>query len=621
MRGTKGDGAHARATGGGRRALARGAALVVAVAACLTLALCAAAGARTYCVNDAACVGTQEGSNAAALQKALESAAGHSNEGGPDVVEVGAGTYSRSGGFSYVGEAVEIRGAGRGATVLSDPGSASENVLVLNASASPTPALSELTVRVPASVQNETGIQLDSGTVEHVAIEGGGNPGGALSVTGLDLDGGEFADGSIEMTRGTTSSEAVVGGGGEIVASTLVGSYGVQAGPLTIRGCRISSEGTGVDFYNAADTIEDTLFDLEGRDGDAVIFGAWGGNDATATIRNVTIVNGGSESTGIAEEAYEPKSGSSTASLTLSDSIVDHVAHPLVQTTEEAGTAASATVEYSSLETSGDQAEAAKGGSTPTLTDTHAASTEPDFVAPVLGAHGFAEGDWRLAPGSPLIDAVKPGALAAGEDELDLEGDPRLVHGRRDVGAYEYQWRPPSISAGASLATALVGQAIGFGGSASAPEPGDTIVSYQWSFDDGAVAAGSSATHAFTAAGEHTATLSATDALGLTSTALVSVDVLAAAPTTPPSGCGCAPSPSSPLVLSGLRLAPDSFHAASSGAPVSTHKHAGTKVSFTLTRAGTVEFRVERLLRGFSHGKKCLPHAEGHTSRRCTRRV
>ena len=63
-----------------------------------------------------------------------------------------------------------------------------------------------------------------------------------------------------------------------------------------------------------------------------------------------------------------------------------------------------------------------------------------------------ANGDYRLAAGSPLID--KGAARAAAQGETDRAGDQRVVDGNgdgataRDIGAYEYQPQPqPSITA------------------------------------------------------------------------------------------------------------------------------------------------------------------------------
>jgi hypothetical protein len=47
------------------------------------------------------------------------------------------------------------------------------------------------------------------------------------------------------------------------------------------------------------------------------------------------------------------------------------------------------------------------------------------------------EGDYHLLPDSPCIDAGDPNYLAK-PNETDLDGKPRVINGRIDMGAYEY---------------------------------------------------------------------------------------------------------------------------------------------------------------------------------------
>src|ERR1700754_827731 len=103
--------------------------LVTATGA-LLLALAGSAQAETYCVDVPAC----DGETRATVQQALDAAAAG------DVVQLGARTYD-DGPFSG-GDAVEVVGAGRGATGLTaDAGAAP--VLALTAAGS---AVSDLTV-------------------------------------------------------------------------------------------------------------------------------------------------------------------------------------------------------------------------------------------------------------------------------------------------------------------------------------------------------------------------------------------------------------------------------------------------------------------------------------------
>jgi hypothetical protein len=66
--------------------------------------------------------------------------------------------------------------------------------------------------------------------------------------------------------------------------------------------------------------------------------------------------------------------------------------------------------------------------------------TDPLFVAPdgPDNIPGTEDDDLRLSPISPCVNAGDPN-FVPGPNETDLAGNPRLRHGRVDMGAYEYQ--------------------------------------------------------------------------------------------------------------------------------------------------------------------------------------
>jgi hypothetical protein len=81
--------------------------------------------------------------------------------------------------------------------------------------------------------------------------------------------------------------------------------------------------------------------------------------------------------------------------------------------------------------------------------------TDPCFVEPGYWANAndpnivlepndpnavWIDGDYHLLPSSPCIDAGDPNYVA-GPNETDLDGKPRIIGGRIDMGAYEYS--PP----------------------------------------------------------------------------------------------------------------------------------------------------------------------------------
>jgi PKD repeat protein len=86
--------------------------------------------------------------------------------------------------------------------------------------------------------------------------------------------------------------------------------------------------------------------------------------------------------------------------------------------------------------------------------------------------------------------------------------------------------QPPVADAGGPY-SAIVGASIAFDGSGSS-DPDGTIVSYDWTFGDGATASGASPAHAYGAAGTYTVALTVTDDTGRRATATTRADITVA---------------------------------------------------------------------------------------------
>jgi len=67
----------------------------------------------------------------------------------------------------------------------------------------------------------------------------------------------------------------------------------------------------------------------------------------------------------------------------------------------------------------------------------------PDSQPGAALSYTWVEGDYHLLPGSPCIDAGDPNYVVE-PNQTDLDGRPRIIGGRIDMGAYEYS---PPISA------------------------------------------------------------------------------------------------------------------------------------------------------------------------------
>ncbi len=589
------------------------------------LAAPAVASAQTYCVDDPTCVGTpvpglEPGET---LKNALELA----GEGGSNTVDLGPGIYSETGGFTYTGtEPVTIHGAGSGATLLTRSAATERDVLKVEGPGS----VSDLAIEIPEGDEQMAGLALEEGGLASELLVGAqGNTGNRYGVR--LRHGGTVMKSTIKVPNGT----AVYGYETIAVSDSLLeATFGVEvyySAAATVARCRILVEepGTGVSTYASNATVEDTLIDIGGAfQGYGVYAQGFASGPDETVLRNTTIVGTAGPST-YGVDAYAEHQQS--VSVRLDDSIIDGVQHTFRQTASEAGSTASVTSHYSSYDTAGDEQESEMGAAEPSPpTDLDPVSTEPDFLHPVEGTEGFEEANWRLAPGSPLIDAGAPGSLGGEESTTDLAGNPRLVHGRRDVGAYEYQWTAPTVHASASATSAASGQAVQFSGSAQTTEPGDSVVSYQWTFDDGAVVpAGSSATHAFTTPGTHTATLTATDLAGAKGVATVKVTVppplslVAVHPgTVSPKLSDVSETAKSWREGKALPLGVTKLPKAGKPGSGSGHPPVGTTFSFSLSEAATVTLTFTKPVSGRKVAGRCVaPTAANKKDRPCTRQV
>ncbi|MBI4393020.1 MAG: S8 family serine peptidase [Euryarchaeota archaeon] len=85
---------------------------------------------------------------------------------------------------------------------------------------------------------------------------------------------------------------------------------------------------------------------------------------------------------------------------------------------------------------------------------------------------------------------------------------------------------PPTPVLMGPTGPAIAGTSVGFDGSLSTADPGRSIVSYAWDFGDGGTAAGPVASHAFTAPGTYSVTLTVTDDGSLFGSEAIDVKVL-----------------------------------------------------------------------------------------------
>ena len=224
----------------------------------------------------------------------------------------------------------------------------------------------------------------------------------------------------------------------------------------------------------------------------------------SASLRNVTAYGaGGAYGLDVGATTSHPATINVTNSIIRSDTGVDVRAYD----DQTPGATSTVVLDHSNF------------GSTQTAYPTDSVTSPGTGAGNQTAAPHFVNAgalDLHEAAGSPTIDAGTSSGVVPGE--LDADGNPRIVHGAPDIGAYEFSPSAPRNPVAAfsfSPSSATTGQTFSFDGRGSSdPNPGGSIRTYAWSFGDGASAFGPTARHAFSRARTYTVRLTVTDALG-----------------------------------------------------------------------------------------------------------
>jgi hypothetical protein len=346
-----------------------------------------AAAGSTYCVATSGSDCYQNYSaDGVGLQQAINDADTNVDISGTttNTVRIGAGTFTKAGGFQTAGGTTSIVGAGQD-TVLTGTGQANE--IVLGApQGSPEASVSKL--RVDLTGTSASGIE------------------GFLRVSDVRVGGsGSALDAAVRLPPGGRLSRAVID-------------------PAKIRG-------NGV--FASTGFVEDTVIrvhkDLSGY-AFAIALGPADGTTGDMTLRHVTVVGDGTPgSEGVLDQALASNVAATTLNVTLRDSVLHGLDIPLDRFGVAKGAKAydgTANIDYrySSLDASRNQSTG-PGATTPGMGNL--ADPDPLFAA-----------DLSLRAGSPLIDMGDPAGPEAGDSPTDVAGSPRIIGTRRDIGAFEY---------------------------------------------------------------------------------------------------------------------------------------------------------------------------------------
>jgi hypothetical protein len=551
----------------------------------LTLCLAAPASAATFCVQKVACTGMFEMSLSAALTDA-------SGNGVRDRIELGAYTDTTP-AVDQAGSQVDIVGLGDTSALAGGGGSVARLKIQ-----EPTSTVSNLQVRLNAD--DSTGIETN-GVVRNVAVTA--DAPADQTLVGVLMKGTSTLDGAgvfFPTTPGEDTSAIRTEGTGVKTINDVTAEAGegivvfnnAPFGPdnnAIVRAAFVRAS-VGITANQSQVFVDDALVETASTGLSA--FTATG--SAALRARHVTVVGSGSaNSNGIQSTDFDG-TGPQTSTIDVSNSIVTGFDHDLSRLS--GGTL---DINWSRYATT---------GATPP-TGANNTSAAPAFVDP-------AARDFRLAAGSPMIDAGDPAALASDEPTTDLGRSPRLGDGdgdctaRRDLGAFEYQpsqRAPTAASASATPGSVATGQSVTFSGSACDPD-GDSLT-FSWSFDDATSASGAQVSKAFATGGTHSGTLTVSDPGGRSATTTASVVVTA-------------PPPLSILSFSMLRR---TFAVGSAPTPVSkaaAKPKRGSAFRYSLSKAGNVTITIHALLAGrVSKGKCVKPTRKLRSAKKCTRAV
>jgi PKD domain len=485
------------------------------------LALAPGAGAATYCPTPGEPEAPRDCIAAASPQQALDMAAAHA---GFDTVVLGSGDYEVGPGLVYSdgagannGLVIEsrthcpdrytcntstLRGGAPGTAVLTLSGEGGSDVSVAG-------------VVIQAMDDGATGLVLGPGA----RSDGGFVSGGA---TGIRVEGSSSAPALVRSTGagGATAVEAV--GHGILENAWVSGRTGVRVpdgGDLDIRGGAIVAStgvvGTHVRIAGTAITLGESLYPpatdpavgVEARCPDAIA------GDASVEITNATIfarnsqgATNGAGATGVRATGRGGDGASCDSTVHMSSTIV-WGAETSVDARGEAGSGTDPRGGTARIESEySDFSAAAARTSAPATIETSSPGgnldTDPLFV----------DGGWlnfyALPWNSPMVDAGDPAPPEDWQQPFIA-----VVHGRRDIGEFEYGFRRPELSPTAYPPRVATGAPVYISAAAYDPDPGEEV-SLQWTLPDGTKSSEPVMTRRFFATGRYRFGLRVTDPTG-----------------------------------------------------------------------------------------------------------
>jgi hypothetical protein len=405
-------------------------------AAFVAAALPAVAGAADYCVHpNESC---DPAHNVQTLEAAIDEA---DNANDADRIILGAGTYTAQSahGFDYInGNApVEIVGQGVGQTILTSPAGGVSWVLRLSAGAGS--SIHDLTIRLPQNaVSGFSGLHTNSVARRIEVVEDPTQDN--VPRYGVDLvTGGALEDSTATLSgQHSTSAVFLVTPDVAVRRSALSARVGIMTNGGTIEHSRVTGEYIGVSAFRNVTTITGSLIRATGTNAYGIYAEGTPTSHTVVNADGVTIVGPGQpNTTGVEVGGENAPADIVDLGVNLTNTIIRGVSAPLKATPSGAGQL-TISASYSDYDPSGNSS-----AGNASISETNVSNVGDARFVDAAG------GDYRLLPGSPLIDTGDP----ATPQGLDLAGSPLVADGngdggaRRDLGAFEFQ---PAAAGGAS---------------------------------------------------------------------------------------------------------------------------------------------------------------------------
>jgi PKD repeat protein len=583
-------------------------------------AFASSASAAAYCLHEAVYCDETYPANEGGLIQAAEDAVDHP---GADRIEIASQIdVSQEINFDATpSNTLSIEGVGGAASILhlaipEDLG------IVINSSGTLSVNMSNLTIRIDgAQLAERIALVMDGGRLENVKFdvhaEGGEGATGARMEAGatcLDCEFNMYEDNTtgVWVNGQATLHRAKFSDAGDDFDDTT-GIY--QFGSVVdIRNSKFIGLQTAIDAPTGEYRLFDSIIDMGDNESATGVKSNFAGNGASnvdGTLDGVTIVGDGSEQTGVELAAFTNNPIKEIINFEFKNSLAKltgDVSTDLVCVDDGGLGEATINTDHSFKHSNAPVGSGCAGS--------HLYDQNSDNVSADTLFVDYEEGDLRLGPDAPVIDAGDPDTVTTDRAvdaysrlrfKADVSGTPTI-----DMGGSEYQnYEPGKPSATASTTTVNAGFPVDF--SAFSLDGNQDSLVYTWDFGDGQTSTEQSPSHVYSAAGTYPVFVRASDGeFDSEVSDPITITVIAGIPIPPGLGGGGAgggaattPPPAAKLSFTKPNCKFKSNKKSKNGFVVKTTKVKPCSLQAASSAEHSYMFRLERSAVGFLVGGTC----------------